>query len=74
MLRPSRLERFQKNGPTEDERKAAAKDELTKIELTEKVKAQANRLEGLINCKPSIVEYIVNAGSISIIKDKYRKD
>ncbi len=32
--------------PTEDERKTAAEDELTKIELTEKVKARANRLEG----------------------------
>ena len=63
--------------PTEIERKAAAEDEFTKIELTEKVKARANRLEGWINCKPSMVEYIVNAlneGSISIIKDKYRRD
>jgi hypothetical protein len=78
MLRPSRIERFQKNGPpTEDERKAAADDEFTKIELTEKVKARANRLEGWIICKPFMVEYIVNAlteGSISIIKDKYRRD
>ena len=57
--------------PTEIERNAAAEDEFTKIELTEKVKARANRLEGWINCKPSMVEYIVNAltkGSISIVK------
>jgi len=63
--------------PTEKERKAAAEDEFTKIELTVKVKARANRLEGWINCKPSMVEYIVNAlteGSISIIKVKYRKE
>jgi hypothetical protein len=62
---------------TKNERKAAAEDEFTKVKLTEKVKARANRLEGWINCKPSMVEYIVNAlteGSISIIKDKYRKD
>ena len=31
--------------PTEIERKAAAEDEFTKIELTEKVKARANRLK-----------------------------
>ena len=33
--------------------------------------------EGWIDCKPSMVDYIVNAlteGSTSIIKDKYRKD
>ena len=45
--------------PTEIERKVAAEDEFTKIELTEKVKARANRLEGWINCKPSMVEYKV---------------
>ena len=63
---------------TENERKAAAEDAITKIELTEKVKNRANRLDGWIDWKPSIVEYIVNAltedSSISIIKDKYRKD
>ena len=54
--------------PTKNERKAVAaeEDEFTKIELTAKKKAQANRLE---NCKPSMVEYILNAlteGSTSI--------
>ena len=45
--------------PTEDERKVSAEDEFTKIELTEKVKVRANRLEGWINCKPSMVEYML---------------
>jgi len=40
-------------------RREAAEDEFTKIELTEKVKARANRLEGWINCKPSMVDYTV---------------
>ncbi len=48
-----------------------------KMSLQRKAKARANWLEGWINCKPSMVEYIVNAStecSIRINKDKYRKD